>query len=670
MININDENLDYNISYLVCVPKSRLDYLEALDYTLSNVCVFEPTDTYVKKLIDFCVTNQIKKVILVDYMLEYENLATQLQDYNIEICDYLLVELGALTIQWHYEVFDGVLKLYKYGYIKNIITIDKNMESALKGNFKVHHLPLDFPTVQNNDMSIKKDGIGILSNAVEPTHGFYNALSAVKLINEVTNIDKEVIVRPIKEFKELFSVQMQYKQTEQILKNSEVNIYVNFTNNNYGWFFKSMDYGVPCIMGNQQIIEPSEKLYDYIIVKSDDDITEIADKIVYIKKHKQEIIELYDDFRKRYSENVKKIRNKILPECTQGFRNESDMLLSVVVPIYNVENFLSDAVNSIVRAQIPKMEILLINDGSTDKSGEIAKNLQKKYPDLIRYIEQTNHGLGNVRNVGLKEARGKYITSVDSDDLIDTKTFKEALLYLKQNVDMIIYDWQSVDVVTGNKYTTSAKDGIGDRKNNFEDFLYASIAPSACNKIIKKSLYDELGLEFSETKYEDLSLNPLLIMKAKSIAYIPKPYYVYNLRQGSIMRSSGGGINFDMIRSLKLLDERLVKFFSEYKNYDELYYYVFFWRIEELILNYIYENITVDGKDAFYEEFLPLFKKIYNTKKVKEFFGKMPEKTKRFYEERNKAVLNKQLKEFVEKTSKNIIKLNAGDIYAFKDDIG
>lgn len=669
IVDIRDKNITYNISYLVCVPVARIGYLPAIEKTFSNVCVFEPNLEFVQDLNFFCQRNQIRTIILVDYMMEYKDLILCAQDHRIIFYTYLTIELGSLSSQWYTDVLDGAISLYENNFISGISFIDQNMYNAFKNKIKSFYLPLDFCCKTSHLSSNQGNGIGILSDPMNPMHSFYNTLSAIRLGGNTANLAE--ITSTVKEFTDTFSVRFNRLQDKhEVLECSEVNTYINFTDNNYQYFFDSMEQGIPCILGNQQIIAPEDVLYDLITVKSDDDIIEIADKINYAKVHKKEIFNAYKKFKKKYLNLVEKCRKEFLPEFIPENESETDILLSVIVPIYNTETYLKDSVESIIRAKIPHMEILLIDDGSKDNSGQIARELQNDHPEFIRYIHQENHGLGNVRNVSLREAKGKYITSVDSDDSIDKKTFKESLRYLQSGTDMVIYDWLSIDVATNNSYVTSAKDGIGDRKNNFEDFLYASISPSACNKIIKKSLYDELGLEFLEAKYEDLSLNPLIIMKSKSIAYIRRPYYKYNLRQGSIMRNNQNGINFDMIMSLNMLNQRLLKIYGNYDNYDELYYYVFFWRIEDLVINRFYEKNFKASKnetEKFYDDFLPLFNRVYNTESVKKFFENLPNKTQKFFKERNAAIRKEQLQNYVKKMKCKPIKLSSADIYSFLD---
>ena len=94
--------------------------------------------------------------------------------------------------------------------------------------------------------------------------------------------------------------------------------------------------------------------------------------------------------------------------------------ISVIVPIYNVEKQLNRCIESLLKQKIQQIQIILVNDGSTDNSGKIAKEYAKKFPDKILYLEKENGGLSDARNYGIKHATGEYLAFVDSDDYIST----------------------------------------------------------------------------------------------------------------------------------------------------------------------------------------------------------------------------------------------------------
>ena len=115
------------------------------------------------------------------------------------------------------------------------------------------------------------------------------------------------------------------------------------------------------------------------------------------------------------------------------------MKVSIIVPIYNVEKQLRKCIESLIRQETEqiKLQIILVNDGSTDNSGEIAKDYSEKYNDKILYLEKENGGLSDARNYGVKHANGDYISFVDSDDYIDSLIYDKLLPYMQENYDMV-----------------------------------------------------------------------------------------------------------------------------------------------------------------------------------------------------------------------------------------
>ena len=99
--------------------------------------------------------------------------------------------------------------------------------------------------------------------------------------------------------------------------------------------------------------------------------------------------------------------------------------VSVIVPIYNVEKYIKKCLNSLVNQTLQEIQIILVNDGSKDKSGEIAKEYAQMYKNKILYLEKENGGLSDARNYGIPYAEGEYIAFIDSDDYIDENAYEE-----------------------------------------------------------------------------------------------------------------------------------------------------------------------------------------------------------------------------------------------------
>lgn len=101
------------------------------------------------------------------------------------------------------------------------------------------------------------------------------------------------------------------------------------------------------------------------------------------------------------------------------------MQVSVIVPMYNVENYIKECLDSLVNQTLKDMEVIVVNDGSTDGGVEIVESYCKKYPDLIRLVHKENGGLSDARNYGIPYAKGKYIGFLDSDDYVESTMYEK-----------------------------------------------------------------------------------------------------------------------------------------------------------------------------------------------------------------------------------------------------
>lgn len=213
------------------------------------------------------------------------------------------------------------------------------------------------------------------------------------------------------------------------------------------------------------------------------------------------------------------------------------MKVSVVVPIYNVEDYLSMCIESLLNQKFSDYEIILINDGSTDKSGEIAKDYEKKNEN-IKLIEIKNSGLSEARNTGLKYVEGEYVTFVDSDDFVEEN-------YLNDLYNEI--SSKELDILICSFYRTSEKEKIFVNINLCAEKVYSNIDILSCilrgevqcyawNKIYKTSLFLENNIRYPFGKlYEDIETLVRLVMNSKRIGFINKRLYNYRIRNGSIV---------------------------------------------------------------------------------------------------------------------------------------
>lgn len=202
--------------------------------------------------------------------------------------------------------------------------------------------------------------------------------------------------------------------------------------------------------------------------------------------------------------------------------------VSVIVPIYNVEKYLEKCINSLLSQTLEDIQIILVNDGSKDNSGNIAKEYEKNNKDRVIYVEKENGGLSDARNYGLKYATGDFIAFLDSDDYIEKNAYEE--MYnkaIEENADYVECDfiWEFPNKIRVDKQYPY--------KNKKEMLSFVRVV--AWNKLIKRQLITDNNLEFSKgLRYEDVEFTYKLIPFINKFAYVDKPFIHYVQREGSI----------------------------------------------------------------------------------------------------------------------------------------
>ena len=190
-------------------------------------------------------------------------------------------------------------------------------------------------------------------------------------------------------------------------------------------------------------------------------------------------------------------------------------LISVIIPVYNVEKYLMRCVDSVVNQTYKNLEIILVNDGSTDSSGILCDELAKN-DDRIKVIHKENGGLSDARNTGEQESKGEYIIFIDSDDYIHVDMISS--LY-----EQIIYENADVSLCgVMNVYLNSQNPQCNDIEQYF-----------VCNKLLKRSVANRLKFPVGKI-YEDAFYHYDLISIAEKFVGNTKPYYYYYHRDGSI----------------------------------------------------------------------------------------------------------------------------------------
>ena len=219
--------------------------------------------------------------------------------------------------------------------------------------------------------------------------------------------------------------------------------------------------------------------------------------------------------------------------------------VSIIVPIYNVEEYLAKCLDSLVEQTYKNVELILINDGSTDHSLKIAEEYEEKYRQ-IKLVSQRNGGLSKARNTGMDLATGEYLCFVDSDDWLELDTIQEIVSLMdKDDLDLCLFgantfltDENDLRRYPEDDYCYSSKyKGIYQGKELFSK-LYCSeeFKASACMYMVRRKLITEKGLEFKEGMiHEDELFTPYLFYYAGRSEITERKFYNRRIRKNSIV---------------------------------------------------------------------------------------------------------------------------------------
>ena len=228
--------------------------------------------------------------------------------------------------------------------------------------------------------------------------------------------------------------------------------------------------------------------------------------------------------------------------------------ITVIVPCYNVEKYIDKCIQSLINQTYKNLEIILVDDCSTDSTWKIINKYSKKYENIKCIKNEKNSGAGFSRNTALKEAKNDYISFIDSDDYIENNYYELMMKQLKkEKSDLIVCDiFVKYDNVDGINQRSSACEGKIDKYN----FINNGLAASPCNKIFKKQ--DLLKYPFPEgIMNEDIATVMAIIINSKKISYNNEVYYNYVQRKSSVQNSSLSNTRLDIFKSLDILEKRI-----------------------------------------------------------------------------------------------------------------
>lgn len=252
--------------------------------------------------------------------------------------------------------------------------------------------------------------------------------------------------------------------------------------------------------------------------------------------------------------------------------------ISIVVPVYNVAPFLGQCIESLCAQTYSNIEIILVNDGSTDNSLDIMCQYAEQ-DKRIRIIDQCNAGANVARNKGLSAATGDWICFVDGDDWIDAKMGEELSQYFREDLDIIFYSFKTVysRKAVPHIYEESYYEVAGDefrelqiatlnRLGNYRFNVDRVEAVSVCDKIYRTDFLKKNGIQFDETlpKLQDLCFNLRVYDYAKKGYVINKPFYNYRINQMSVSKR----YQPDIVQKFDVIHEFLGQFMSQHSGND------------------------------------------------------------------------------------------------------
>ena len=280
-----------NKSSVVFLPKCDLSIYDSLEYTLNNVIKID-LEKEDSEIINNINNSKIKKIYLVGSNDIYRYILPRLKK-GIEVC-WIFKDLfsnlsngGARNIlQTIFEFYDREL-VFSIGCVS--IDTQKVLENA---GYKCEYIDLELKKV--NAKIKKSNTIGILSSDFDPNNNFYNQLAALTFIDYEECKFLSVMKATI-DFIKFFNLKCTIKNNiDEAIKGNFVNLYINFTNTNKELIIKSFNAGVPCLVGNTDYFNKNKYLKEHLVIKSDDDINEISDKINYVKENGKKILEEYN----------------------------------------------------------------------------------------------------------------------------------------------------------------------------------------------------------------------------------------------------------------------------------------------------------------------------------------------------------------------------------------
>ncbi len=325
--------------------------------------------------------------------------------------------------------------------------------------------------------------------------------------------------------------------------------------------------------------------------------------IRYIKELKKTALSCYEQLDVDEKQSAMKAKEVYDAYC-EKFYTSKLYKISIIIPAYNVEKYLPECLDSILGQSIKDYEVLIIDDGSTDNTKDIAKSYQKKYEDSIWVYEQNNLGPSGARNRGLEEASGEYILYIDSDDYISSGTLEKLITVIeKHDFDVLLFACKKVimlgDKIIGREHwgyeqtDLCGKPGIQIMTELLPD---AKLYDVVWLQFVRKHLIDENRIRFYPgIIHEDHLYTFTVLLNSSKCGYMSEELYNYRIRANSIMTTDG--------RDMERFEGWVVTLEELIRLYDKIDIRKKFPDCDEVIRDYIWycERFAMDMKQKLVE---------------------------------------------------------------------
>ena len=293
------------------------------------------------------------------------------------------------------------------------------------------------------------------------------------------------------------------------------------------------------------------------------------------------------------------------------------MKVSLIIPVYNVRDYLRKCLDSVAAQTYSDLEVIIVNDGSTDDSLEIALEYTSKYPHF-RCCTIENRGLGGARNYGMEQAQGDYFMFLDSDDYIAPNCVEVMVAAaVKNGSDLVAGGYYDIreDGVVLLTYKNAFKNATTSLEKEPEILFNRA---SACCKLYKRQLIENFRY-VSKLWYEDMRLTPKLYLHAKKITYVDVPLYYYVQRGGSIMNNRNFHRNLEIVEAM----EDFLGYYKAQGAYEAYHNELEFLVIEHVAVAGIARVAMCKGKGKYdviakMQEYLSSFEDLYGNPYVKD----------------------------------------------------